>query len=128
MDTISLSIAQHAATLHISQSITVMLLQQTTQQQWLPEQLQYVTKHAKKLISGATYDISNGSSADKLIHYLKKQNDVIYIILTDKQVLNLCLSVAGRPHHANLTITTKSGVLALQDEIQHEAHDDALHL
>jgi hypothetical protein len=41
-----------------------MLLQQTTRQQWLPEQLRYVTKHAKKLMAEASGDASNGSSAD----------------------------------------------------------------
>ena len=39
IDNVSLGIARHAATLHVSQSITAMLLQQTTKQQWLPEQL-----------------------------------------------------------------------------------------
>jgi hypothetical protein len=41
-----------------------MLLQQTTRQRWLPEQLCYLTKQAKKLIPDASGEASSGSSAD----------------------------------------------------------------
>ena len=82
MDAVSLGIAKHAATLHISQSITSMLLQQTTTQHWLPEQLRYISKQAKKLMGND--DSSTGtSSADRLLAYLKKQSDVSYITLCD---------------------------------------------
>ena len=51
--------------------VTSMLLQQTTTQHWLPEQLRYISKQAKKLMGND--DSSTGtSSADRLLAYLKK--------------------------------------------------------
>jgi len=126
MDAVSLGIAKHAATLHISQSITSMLLQQTTTQHWLPEQLRYISKQAKKLMGND--DSSTGtSSADRLLAYLKKQSDVSYITLCDIPGSTLVSERGkGRPRK-DVIITTQHNDLtnAAPANVPHAAHEDA---
>jgi hypothetical protein len=60
-----------------AQSITAMLLHQTTKQHWLPEQLCYITKQAKQLLATASGEEYNPSSAERLISYLRKQKVLV---------------------------------------------------
>ncbi len=107
-----------------------MLLQQTTRQQWLPEQLCYLTKHAKKLMADVSGDASSGSSAYRLIAYLRKQDDVSYIILSDESSTTLISERGkGRPRkQANIQmkykITTETTIAC----VPQEAHDDAIRI
>ena len=107
-----------------------MLLQQTTRQQWLPEQLRYLTKHAKKLIADASGDASSGSSADRLIAYLRKQDDVSYIILSDEPTTTLISERGkGRPRkQANIQMKFKNTTEMTAACVPQEAHDDAIRI
>ena len=89
-----------------------------------------MTKHAKKLMAEASGDASNGSSADRLIAYLRKQDDVSYIILSDEPSTTLISERGkGRPRkQANLQMKYKNTTETTAACVPQEAHDDAIRI
>ena len=89
-----------------------------------------MTKHAKQLLANASHVFSSGSSADRLISYLRKQDDVSYIILSDEPNTTLLSERGkGRPRkQANIQMKYKYGNETTPAFVPQEAHDDAIRI